>query len=1009
MNPKIAEILNRIAASPHHPVPDKDYARGMLEFASSGDEKLLPGMSIPSRYYDFIEVWRLITTEPEWRIEEKRLVRLAADPVSRHPGVANADASLDRIFSGLRGGPGDLVKEQFLVDVLESGRVEQAVAKSLVENDYEGMRQWGIGSSAGSSGPPEFSSPLDAWIFKATDEVLGTLLWGAARECRFPELLARFRPGAIEAWWATRKQQNWSKDMTRLWPKILSVTKSFDSLVLDFARNEAKARDRFFLLREYQINRGGVEAEATDAAKHPEALVDAEAVAWLLEHAPEQIADCYVDSLNAGCIRPMGRFHYQTQAIRSLYAHAAKRWNGDGRRLFEAIPRQVGNEMESEAFAYLLGNVPPSVDRAIAIVGWLGCRSADDAEGSWDQLAIGLRERGSNDAELAILREGFWDLLGNSSSKLRAQGAKCLAIIPASGLVERAASLLEKGKVDEESGAVAFLQNLGGPDSAAILSAALNGEKNDKVRAAIHGALKAIGGSSGEPIKEATAADLEASFVKGAKKIKAPSCPWLTPETLPLLSYDDGTFLSQAAVAFLISKQAKHKTIDEAPDVMPLLSRIDRDSSAPFAAGLVERFLSSEQAAADRWALTLGGLLGDNRIVALLLPRINDWCENSRHKLAEYSAQAIALLPGNEPLMVLDTLSNRYRSKFKNVGKACAEAFNAAATARGITADELGDMVVPDFGFDAEGIRRFDWNGGGANAELGADFKISWFDPETGKAWKSLPASAPEEIKTEVKTLTKLLREALKGQTARLEMALVRQRRWPVARWRELYENHPVLKWFASGLVWGIHDGSGNLLRTFRRYANGILADAGGAVEELAEEDTVIGIVHPLELASTVLDEWKAHLVRLKVKQPFPQVDRPIELSDPLHGNRREISLTREKKLGAGTFRSRAEKRGWNRGSVIDAGGISSYYKVYPGAGVEVILPTDNFWIGCDPMDVIELRSAYFVKAESVERGSYTYDDPGPDDPRVLRFDQVPVVVWSETVSDLKAIVATKE
>jgi len=393
----------------------------------------------------------------------------------------------------------------------------------------------------------------------------------------------------------------------------------------------------------------------------------------------------------------------------------------------------------------------------------------------------------------------------------------------------------------------------------------------------------------------------------------------------------------------------------------------------------------------------------------LLLPRIQDWCENSRHKLAEYAAQAISLLPGNEPLMVLETLSNRYRSKFKNVGKACAEAFNAAATARGITADELGDLVVPDFGFDAEGTRRFDWQGGGVSARLGMDFKLTWFDPETEKEWKSLLTNAPDEIKTEVKTLTKLLREAVKGQTARLEMTLVRQRRWSVARWRELFENHPLLQSYASKLVWGIYDGTGGLLRTFRRYANGILADASGAMEELPETDAVIGMIHPLELDAAALDAWRAHFARFRLKQPFPQLDRPVEVCDPLHGNRREISLTNEKQLSAGTFRSRAEKHGWTRGSVIDVGGISSYYKVYPGAGIEVILPTEDFWVGCDPMDTLRLGAAYFVKAESVERGSYVYNEPQPDDPRVMRFDQVPPVVWSETLSDLKAIIVTKE
>jgi hypothetical protein len=74
-----------------------------------------------------------------------------------------------------------------------------------------------------------------------------------------------------------------------------------------------------------------------------------------------------------------------------------------------------------------------------------------------------------------------------------------------------------------------------------------------------------------------------------------------------------------------------------------------------------------------------------------------------------------------------------------------------------------------------------------------------------------------------------------------------------------------------------------------------------------------------------------------------------------------------------------------------------------------VNLPTDGLYIGCDPMDSITLSAAYFVTAGTVERGSYMYNEPAPDDPRVLRFDQVPPVVFSETLGDLKAIIATKE
>lgn len=499
-----------------------------------------------------------------------------------------------------------------------------------------------------------------------------------------------------------------------------------------------------------------------------------------------------------------------------------------------------------------------------------------------------------------------------------------------------------------------------------------------------------------------------ATIIAESSKAKLPKCSWLRVDQLPSLLDKNGQVLPSSVTILLIQLQAKHKSIRASIETLEILELIPRQRNTAFATALVEGFLNSEQAASDRWALSIGGLLGDNQIIPPLLSRIQGWCDNARHKLAEYAAQAISLLPGNEPLMVLDTLANRYRSKYKNVGASCAQAFRDAATIRGISPAELGDMVVPTFEFDEDGLRIFSWAGGSIGAELGSDLKISWFDPDSEKTYKSLPASVPDQIKDETKLLGKLLRETIKGQTARLEMALVFQRKWTVARWRELYENHPVLRCFASGLVWGIYATNGTLLRTFRRYHNGILADVTGKEEELLENDTSIGMVHPLELEAADVSAWQAHLARLKVKQPFPQMDRPVELLDPQWGNRTQINITRDKKISAGTFRSRAEKRGWQRGSVADAGCITSYFKSYPGSEIEVILPTDNFYIGIDPMEIVELSQACFVKANTVTRGSYEYDDIKENDPRVIPFAKVPAVVYSESISDLKAIIATK-
>lgn len=874
------------------------------------------------------------------------------------------------------------------------------------------------------------ATPSEEFIWNLPDEVLARLAtaegpyksrYGRKQlevvHVGFLALLAKFRSEILGDWVGRQLSK---ATYEHAWGFVLQGTDRYDREAVELSR-KLPPSDRFLILVKLSVLRGEPYITlAREAAAETDKSAHAMVMAFLADHFPEDLAGRMEGALARKELdHEIPQFIYE-----NVFIALARIWDKAGGRVFEAILagdyHKVARGYSSEAgrvtlYSYLVRAillVEPQVPEA-RVRDWTARAIAAILASGADKKEINpMLERVWHEVVSSRpqpLLEPLFVILGDKLKTLRQLAVQGLAKLADDEIVTRVAGLLASGKADQKLGAAALLGTIGSAASSEALQSALQGETNDKVRAAIHEALQGAG-KSAPSSKEAggeaavSLAELEAGFAKQVAKLKLPSTSWLKAEAFPAVFAKDGSELSKAAVAFLVSKQAKHKNIEAAPDSLPLLAHVDREKSAAFGLALVEGFLNSEQAAADRWALTLGGLLGDKRVIPPLLSRIPDWCENARHKLAEYSAQAIALLPGNEPLMVLDTLANRYRSKFKNVGKACAEAFSAAAAARGITPDELGDMVAPDFGFDAEGLRRFEWEGGKAQAELDADFKLAWSDPDSEKSWKALPASAPEAVKAEVKTLTKLLKEAVKGQTARLEMTLVRQRRWAVARWRELYENHPLLRSFASSLVWGIYDGSGTLLRTFRRYPNGLLANAAGDLEELPEEDTRIGMVHPLELEAAALDAWRAHLARFKVKQPFPQIGRPVELMDPLHGNRREITLANGKKVGAGTFRSRTEKRGWYRGSVVDAGGISSVYKPFPGAGYEAILPTENYWIGIDPMDSVELGSAYFVKAESVGRGSYTYDEPGKDDPRVLRFDEVPAVVFSEAVSDLKAI-----
>lgn len=1001
MNQEIIKILSSSKTDP-------SYVSAVLDYIRTGAEADLPSAPFPRRGYDLNQIWTLLAKEPVWLEGEARLAMLAIDSAVRFKSNSESDWALELLLRdlGSYGGEGRIQKEHILADLAKSRGLGATALGKIVDEEYGSTRDWGLGDEVGSRSEPSFSSPLEQMVFEADDQTLASFLWQAGRASRYAELITLFKPHVIDIWWSGRPKRDIHKAL-RSWEKIVRITDRFDSECLGFIGQHPWITERFSLLEIIHKTRGGYEEELTAIARMPECLKSHSALEWLLDRVPDEVIALMGNALTKKTFKKYGANFFNHEAYQRFFGLVMSRWDGEGRAFFECMNIGECEGLELHLLSKVLESIPPSAQRASAILVLVEGKSADETASRWDAIELSLKGAPPTDPEAGIYRDAFWRLLGNTSSKLRSHGAKLLVALGDDGLVEQAAAYLSGGNANQKLGAIELLELTKDARATGILASALANEESKKIRSAIHSALKSAGIApiiEQVAIEGAPAANLDAYVASQSKGLKFPKCSWLDISALPALIGTDGNALSIPFINILIAKQSNHKTLEAAPDVLPVMAYIDRERNATFAAALVEGFLKSEQAAADRWALTFGGLLGDKRIINLLLPRIQGWCENARCKLAEYAAQAISLLPGNEPLMVLDSLSNRYRSKFKNVGRACSEAFSAAATARGITADELADMVVPDFGFDAEGVRRFDWDGGGISAELGADFKLSWFDTETEKSWKSLPTNAPEEVKAEVKSVTKLIRETVKAQTARLEMSLVRQRRWPVARWRELFENHPLLRSFASGLVWGVYDGQGQLLRTFRRYGNGILADASGGMEELPETDTLIGMIHPLELTTESLASWHGHFARMKVKQPFPQLERPVETMDPLHGNRRSINLTVGKSVSAGTFRSRAEKRGWVRGSVVDAGGISSYYKLYPGAGIEVVLPTNNFWIGCDPMEEIELEAAYFATAGTVERGSYIYDEPAPDDPRVLRFDQVAPVVFSETIGDLKAI-----
>jgi len=621
--------------------------------------------------------------------------------------------------------------------------------------------------------------------------------------------------------------------------------------------------------------------------------------------------------------------------------------------------------------------------------------------GSKEAASVARAVRFAGDLSLEAVEDALWPLLSHKSRPVRDAAASTLARLGESRLA-KTEELWAARKADTRIAAVAWLKGLGTEKAAALLNARLDDEEDDNVRDAILLALEKLQGA-------ATADDLSGlrkRIEKTLQKTDKPPVDWLDARSLPACKLKDGSKLSPDWLIYLLCRQSRVKEMRADIEAKPLYAQIDRRTSGELGLAVLQAFFSSKADADDRWTMAFAALVGDNRLVPVFAHQIREWADSMRGKLAEYAVQALALMGTDSALLAVDAMAIRYRSKNKNIGKAATEAFAEAARARGLTVEELGDLVVPWLGFQPGQSRVVDAGKMKLEVRIDQDFKLIFRDVATKKKVARLPESAPSELKAEFKEISASLKEAVKSQLLRMETLMVRQFRWPTARWHELYLGHPLLLPFAQRLVWGAYKADGKLVATFRALEDHTLTGSADEAFTLLPE-CMVGVVHPLELSLQDRQGWLKHLADYDVVPPFAQLERSVVTVKPEQQKTKFGTEVAETELNAMTFKGRAERLGWTRGSVCDAGCINYYVKTFPGAGVDVFVETEGMYVGIDMYTDIKLGKNFFVKHGSVQIGSYIYDEPGdPTDPRLLSYAEVPAIAFSESMGDLLRISA---
>lgn len=365
-------------------------------------------------------------------------------------------------------------------------------------------------------------------------------------------------------------------------------------------------------------------------------------------------------------------------------------------------------------------------------------------------------------------------------------------------------------------------------------------------------------------------------------------------------------------------------------------------SLAAFAWDLYEAWAAAGHPSKDNWAFLALGLLGDDETARRLAPRIREWPGEGGHQRAVTGLDLLALIGSDVALMHLNGIASKV--KFKALQDRAREKIAAVAEARGFTAAELADRLVPDLGLDDGGTLVLDF--GPRRFHVAFDESLKPFVKDaTGERLKDLPKPVKSDDAARAEAATERYRQIKKDakavaslQVTRLELAMIDRRRWRADVFHRLFIEHPLMRHLAARLVWGVYGDDGVLTAAFRVAEDWTLADPHDHAFTLAPDATV-GIAHVLETPAALLEAFGAVFADYEILQPFRQLGRETFSLTDAERQATQIKRYAQKTVATGSVLGLVH-RGWERGAAQDAGWVSWFSKAV-GDGLQVDLELD--------------------------------------------------------------------
>ena len=277
--------------------------------------------------------------------------------------------------------------------------------------------------------------------------------------------------------------------------------------------------------------------------------------------------------------------------------------------------------------------------------------------------------------------------------------------------------------------------------------------------------------------------------------------------------------------------------------------------------------------------------------------------------------------------------------------EAAKKTLTAAAKRRQVSLLDLFDELTPSFELGPEGLV-LDVGPYHYTVSVATDLSLRICNEQTAKTTKSLPKAKTNEdpakrqaAESAFKFLRGNLKKVAKQQAKRLQEALICDRTWPVARWRTLFLEHPLLGILGQGFIWH-HRNADHILGSFRISEDHSLIDAEDEEIKLADSDSV-GLWHPIAATDEEIAAWREHFQDYEISSLLDQLGQ--SRLRPTEAEMQSEAITRFQGVKVEQFIVKRFMESWNY-SIHDQDGshIFGYDRRFPLLQLTVVLETEG-------------------------------------------------------------------